>query len=80
MSDMPEYISTETRDGVNMFQVWIESLNGVSGWAFSYPLDVLSAAACVKEEPTPMIEITAKHMAQEFRAMGYRATVSHFDP
>ena len=62
-----------------MFKVWVESLNGVKGWAFSYPMDVMHAAACVKSKPTQMKESEAKRLASEFRDLGYRATVSAFD-
>ena len=62
-----------------MFKVWVESLNGVKGWAFSYPIDVMHAAACVKSKPTPIKESEAKCLASEFQDLGYRATVSDSD-
>lgn len=63
------------REETIIYKVWVESLNGVQGWAFGYPVSVMHAAACVSDTPSAMKEWQADHMASEFRSLGYRAEV-----
>jgi hypothetical protein len=55
-------------------------VEGMNGYAFRYPRDMIHAASCVKDSSTPMKEDVAEHIAHAFRALGYRATVEKKEP